>query len=62
VHTLRVSNLLTVYYVQLFKQMTQTSQSRSWLKKSFFIQNYVCSLVCVCVCVPMTKHAYIVVE
>jgi len=34
VHTLRVSNLLTVYYLQLFKQMTQTLHSRSCIKKS----------------------------
>jgi len=61
VHTLRDSNLLTVYYLQLFKQMTQTSHSRSCIKSFLYTELSVFYGV-VCVCVTMTEHAYIVIE
>ena len=63
-HTLQGCILLTVYRIQLFKQMTQIcTQQGAFVKTVPFTEKYVCSLVCVgdCVCLPTTKHGNIVI-
>jgi hypothetical protein len=62
VHTLQVSVLLTVYPIQLFKQMSQISHNRAYLWKNDFGYTELCSMMCVCVCVPTTKQENVVLE
>jgi hypothetical protein len=61
-HTLQVCILLTVYRIQLFKQMEQIVHSRAYLGKNYFGYTELFSIMCVCVCVPTNKQENIFLE